>query len=221
MALYKQFTLAVLTDDDNGISTSQTPAAGGAQNLTITGAQASGGVATTTNNTAQKFRATWAGADAGRTLTFTYVDADGNAQTGTLSGANSTTSDSSFYGVSVSVISVDANTAGAVEVGWVASTGMVTNSYPTNRYNSPFNASLIFNLTAGSMTLSAQFTVDSPADSYTNGYSNDADWRNVVSLTSVAADAVSNIAFPVMAIRFVEEVGSSTGAGTGTYIQSN
>ena len=221
MALYKQYTLAVLTDDDNGISTSQTPAAGGAQNLTITGANASGGVATTTNNTAQKFRATWAGADAGRTLTFTYVDADGNAQSGTLAGANGTTSDSTFYGVSVSNISVDADTAGAVEVGWVASTGMVTSSYPTSHYNAPFNASLTFNKTAGTMTLSAQWSADNPFDSYTDGYSNDADWRNVVGLTSVTDDDVSNIAVPVRAIRYVEEIGSATGAGTATYIQSN
>lgn len=218
----KQINMGVLTDDDNGISVSQTPAAGGAQNLTITGAQATGGVATTTNGTAQKFRITAVGNESGRTFTFTYVDADDRTQTGTVAGPNATTGDTAFFGKSVSVISVDADTAGAVEVGWVAATGAITQSMPVNRRQSPFNMSLVFELTAGTMTASAQYSVDppnNPATTYTNGYSTDADWRDVDGLSAVTADDQSNLAFPVECVRFIQTVGSSTGAATVTVLQ--
>lgn len=217
MALYKQFTLPVLTEDADGICKDQTTS--GAADLDLDGDLVSGGVATAA--AAQQVLVEGSGNNNGITFTITGKDADGNVTSEVLTGSNGGTAKTTAYFVTVTAISASGAVTGNVECGWLATHGMVTNSYPTSRYNAPFNASLTFNLTAGSMTLSAQWTVDSPADSYTNGYSTDADWRNTVGLTAVTADDVSNIAFPVMAIRFIETVGSTTGEGTATYIQSN
>jgi len=218
----KQINMAVLTDDDNGICVSQTPAAGGVQSLTLNGALVSGGIASTTNGTAQPVTATWAGADAARTLTITYVSQDGHTHTGTIAGANGAASNSTVFAVSVSAVSIDDDSAGAVEVGFVAANGAVTQSIPVNRRQSPFNMSLFFDLTAGTMTLSAQYSEDppnNPAITYANGYAADAIWRDVAGLTDVTADDNSNLAFPVESVRFIQTVGSATGTCTVTVIQ--
>ena len=217
MALYKQYTLPVLTEDANGIAQDQTTS--GAADLDLNGALVTGGIATAA--AAQQVLVEGAGNNSSITFTITGTDADDNSTSEVLTGSSGGTARTTAYFLTVSTIRASAAVTGNVECGWLATHGMVTSSYPTSRYNAPFNASLTFNLTAGSMTLSAQWSVDSTTDSYTNGYSTDADWRNVVGLTTVTADDVSNIAFPVRAIRFIETIGSTTGAGTATYIQSN
>jgi hypothetical protein len=223
--MYKQIDMPVLSDDDNGVCVSQTPAAGGVQSLTITGALATDGVATAA--AAQIVTATWAGADAARTLTVTFKDADGISQTGTIAGANGTTSAGTFYAKSISAISIDDDSAGAVEVGFLAASGAVTKSIPVNWKQTPFNLGAYFDLTAGTMTLSGQYTPDLPDPAlrgntaWTNSYSTDADWRNIDGLTTVTADDQSNIAFPVGSVRFIQTVGSATGAATVTVTQGD
>lgn len=216
-----QIDIPVLANDADGICASQTPAAGGEQSLTIAGALASGGVATTTNNTAQPVTITAVGNESARTFTVTGADPDGKSVSETVTGPNATTATTIGYFQTVTAVTVDDDTAGAITVGWVATDGMSTKSIPVNWRNTPFNGDLFFDLTAGTMTLSGQYTEDDPTNEYTNSYATDAKWRNVVGLTSVTSDDVSNIAFPVRAVRFIQVVGSATGTATVTFMQSN
>lgn len=101
--------------DADGVCQSQTPAAGGVQNLTINGALSSGGVATFV--AARFITITSAGADSGRTFTVTGTDVTGVAQTETITGPATATVTGTKYFRTVTQVSVDANTAGAITVG--------------------------------------------------------------------------------------------------------
>ena len=101
--------------DADGVCQSQTPAVGGVQNLTINGALASGGVATFV--AARLITITSAGADSGRTFTVTGTDVNGNVQTESITGPATTTVTGTKYFRTVTQVSVDANTAGAITVG--------------------------------------------------------------------------------------------------------
>jgi len=101
--------------DADGVCQSQTPAGGGEQNLTINGALASGGVATFT--AARFITIACAGADDGRTFTITGTDVNGDAQTETIAGADTGTSTGTLYFRTVTQVTVDDDTAGAITVG--------------------------------------------------------------------------------------------------------
>ena len=111
----KYFAADTTAADADGVCQSQTPAAGGVQNLTINGALASGGVATF--SAARLITITSAGADSGRTFTVTGTDVNGAAQTDTITGPATTTVTGTKYFRTVTQVSVDANTAGAITVG--------------------------------------------------------------------------------------------------------
>lgn len=104
--------------DADSICQSQTPAGGGAQSLTINGANASGGVATFT--AARKVTITSAGTDDGRTFTVVGTDINGIAQTETITGPDTTTVTGSSYFKTVTAVTVDDDTAGAITVGMSA-----------------------------------------------------------------------------------------------------
>lgn len=101
--------------DADGVCSSQTPAAGGEQSLTINGAQASGGVASFT--AARFITITSSGTDDGRTFTITGTDVNGNAQTETIAGPDTTTVTGTSYFRTVTAVTVDDDTAGAITVG--------------------------------------------------------------------------------------------------------
>jgi hypothetical protein len=111
----KYFAADTTVADADGVCQSQTPAAGGVQNLTINGALASGGVATF--SAARLITITSAGADGGRTFTITGTNVNGAAQTETITGPATTTVTGTKYFRTVTQVSVDANTAGAITVG--------------------------------------------------------------------------------------------------------
>jgi hypothetical protein len=100
--------------DADGVCQSQTPAAGGEQDLTINGALASGGVATFT--AARLITIASASDDSGRTFTVTGTDVNGNAQTETIAGP-ATTVTGTLYFRTVTQVTVDDDTAGAITVG--------------------------------------------------------------------------------------------------------
>ena len=100
--------------DADGVCQSQTPGAGGEQDLTINGALASGGVATFT--AARLITIASASDDSGRTFTVTGTDVNGNAQTETIAGP-ATTVTGTLYFRTVTQVTVDDNTAGAITVG--------------------------------------------------------------------------------------------------------
>lgn len=111
----KYFAADATAADADGVCQSQTPAAGGVQNLTINGALSSGGVATFV--AARLITITSAGADSGRTFTVTGTDVNGFAQTEAITGPATTTVTGTKYFRTVTQVSVDANTAGAITVG--------------------------------------------------------------------------------------------------------
>lgn len=123
ITIYDNTSAGVLAADPDGISTSQTPAAGGAQNLTITGALASGGVATLGYR--RKVTITAAADDSGRTFTVTGTDANGVALTEDITGPNATLVTGAKEFLTVTQISVDANTAGAVTAGAAIQVGTI------------------------------------------------------------------------------------------------
>ena len=100
--------------DTDGVCQSQTPAAGGVQDLTINGALSSGGIATFT--TARFITITSASDDSGRTFTVIGTDVNGNAQTETIEGP-ATTVTGTLYFRTVTQVTVDDDTAGAITVG--------------------------------------------------------------------------------------------------------
>jgi hypothetical protein len=100
--------------DADGVCQSQTPAAGGQQNLTINGALSSGGVATFAS--ARLITIASAANDSARTFTVTGTDVNGVAQTERIAGP-ATTVTGTLYFRTVTQVTVDANTAGAITVG--------------------------------------------------------------------------------------------------------
>jgi hypothetical protein len=100
--------------DADGVCQSQTPAAGDEQNLTINGALSSGGVATFV--AARLITIASASDDSARTFTVTGTDVNGNVQTETIAGP-ATTVTGTLYFRTVTQVTVDDDTAGAITVG--------------------------------------------------------------------------------------------------------
>lgn len=74
-------------------------------------------------------------------------------------------------------------------------------------------------LISGTLTCSAQFTLDDPLGTYTNSFGEDADWIDVDSLSDITASAVSNLAYPVTAVRLSVSAFTS-GSAKLTVVQS-
>jgi hypothetical protein len=108
----------VVDADPNGLAESQTPAAGGAQALTLNGALISGGTYTAADH-AHRIGVTPTGDESARTYTIVGTDQNGVATTEVLAGLNATITESVAYFKTVSSITVDANTAGALIAGTV------------------------------------------------------------------------------------------------------
>ncbi|MDD4995780.1 MAG: hypothetical protein PHW53_04955 [Patescibacteria group bacterium] len=150
-------TYTITGTDADGICLSQTPLAAGA--LTIAGALSSGGAGSIP--TAQHVTVTCAGSDAARSFVVTGTDDAGNAQTETLAGSATSTTTSAKNFKTVSSVVVDAATAGAVTVGWVAT--LETPWIPLNRYKTPFSYS--YQADIGAATYLLEGTLDNVQDS--------------------------------------------------------
>lgn len=117
---------SLATADADGISTTQTPLAAG--DLTITGALASGGVATM--DTQRRVIITSAGNDTSKTFTIYGTNGDGAAIYEAIAGGNIAAASTTLDFLTVTRIAVSAATAGAVTAGtngigstvWVAVT---------------------------------------------------------------------------------------------------
>jgi VCBS repeat-containing protein len=152
----KTISMVLTAADRNGICAAQTP--GGAGNLTIDGALASGGAVTLTVPRHISIYA--AGDESARTFTVTGTDRKGNAMTEAITGPNATTVKGSKNFKTVTQIAVDAGTAGDVEVGdadegesqWVPVEYRIVNQYQT----------LISYPDAATMQAQVQSTQDDP-----------------------------------------------------------
>lgn len=213
-----RITMPVLTNDADGICTSQSPVGAGA--LTLNGVLVSGGVASTTNATAQPVSITSSGNDSGVTFTVVGIGPDGHTVTEAgITGPNTTTVTTTYAYKQVNSVSISGAATGNITVGWEATSGMTTPTIPLDVNQNPFNVTLQFDLRAGTMTVDAEYTLDNPW-STTNGLDVDGVWTVVTGLDDKTADAVSNFAFPVTAVRFRQTVGSATGAAQCTVIQT-
>lgn len=109
-------TVQLATADADGISTSQTPGAAG--NLTITGALASGGVATLTGaGSGRQVLITCAGNNSARTFTVFGTDPNGQSIAEQVAGANASTSATVQFFRTVTRVAIDGASTGAVTVG--------------------------------------------------------------------------------------------------------
>ena len=181
--------------DADGVCQSQTPAAGGEQDLTINGALASGGVATFV--AARLITIASASDDSGRTFTVTGTDVNGNVQTETIAGP-ATTVTGTLYFRTVTQVTVDDDTAGAITVGMA---------------NDAFEV-----IYAGRARLRSVFLVHSAAAgtlSFRNGSATGTAYLTVPTIAS--ADSDRDIIIPDEGIMFESGVYLPSTAGTTVF----
>jgi len=111
----KTITISPDAADANGICESQTPTAGGSQDLEIAGDLASDGVATM--DVPRHISIASDGNDSGRTFTITGTDRDGKALTEEITGPNGTTVKSKRNFKTITTVNIDDDSAGALLVG--------------------------------------------------------------------------------------------------------
>lgn len=206
-------TVQLAAADDDGISLSQTPLAGG--NLTITGALASGGVATLTSAGAvRQVIITCAGNETSRTFTIYGTDATGLTISEALAGASGGIASAVRFYRTVTRIAVDAATADAVKAG----TNGVGSSFIVNpdMFMAPFAIGVGTVLNSGSANWTVQHTFDNIYNSNASGAS--LTWFANSGITGKSANTDGNYAFPVQGIRLL--INSGTGSVTMTVIQA-
>ena len=130
--------------DANGVSASQTPASGGVQELTIAGALASSGVATF--DIPRRASITSSGDDSGRTFVITGTNRYGDSQTESVTGPNSTAVIGSKEFLTITSVTIDADSAGALLVG--SSDEAATAWIPVNVHLTPVNISFAMNVSS-------------------------------------------------------------------------
>jgi len=153
----KSKTYVVTATDADGIALSQTPLGAGA--LTLNGTLISGGVLTL--SIGQHVSVTCAGSDAARTFTFTGTDNFGNALTEALAGSATSTTNGTKNFKTVTSVTVDAATAGAVTIGVLGV--LETPWIPLDRDKNPFNYT--YQVDVGTATFTVEATADSVQDS--------------------------------------------------------
>lgn len=146
--------ITLVTVGATKIATSQTPT--GAGNLTLDGALTSGGTYTAAD-AAHKITIVSAADETARTFVITGTDADGVAQTESVAGVNANTATSTKYFKTVTSISVDAATAGAITVG-IAS-AVQTRTIQVNTRSSSFQVTNAF-VVSGTINYTLSHTYD-------------------------------------------------------------
>jgi len=148
---------SMVAADADGVCLSQTPNAGGVQSLTIAGALASSG--SVTLSTAQKGSIT-GGAESGRTFTFVGTDINGRSLTEEVTGPNSNTVYTTGNFLTITSVTVDDDTAGAITIGIDDATE--SNWIPLDRFISPFEYS--YSVDIGTATFAVESTIDNIQD---------------------------------------------------------
>ena len=197
--------------DPNAISTSQTPAAGGVQNLTITGVLASGGVATL--DIPRQVVITPVGDESARLFYVEGTDSKGNFMAEAIVGGNAVATETVQAFKTVTKVSIDADTDnGAVEVG--TGTIVFSNWFPLDYLNPEFRVSLALQC---SLCTTPKFTVETTSSNILTREGSGTSRVDVQNdfdlifppftkfdhdtLVDVIVDSTGNINFPVMAVR--------------------
>lgn len=206
----------VLSDDADGICASQSPTGAGA--LTLNGALVND-IGYGVPPAAQPLEITSDGNDSGNTFTVTGLDPNGITVSEDITGPSSTTVVSTYYYSRIDSIVIDGAATGNITSGFSASRGMKSSAIPLNVKQTPFNVALQFDLTAGTMTVDVEYTMDDPQGAYATSFDVNANWTNVTGMGAITSDTVSNFAFGCTAVRLKQTTGSTTGACTLTVIQ--
>lgn len=117
----------------NAVCASQTP--GGAGALTINGANASGGVYTAPNSTPRHITITSGSNESAKTFTITGTDRNGQVISTSTTGPNATTKTIAINFNTITGISIDAASVGAITVGFAVAAD--TAWIPLDRYSAP------------------------------------------------------------------------------------
>lgn len=214
--IQQAYTMA--TADADGVAQSQTPASGGVQNLTINGALASGGVATM--DVPRHVSIASAGNDAARTFTVTGTDRYGQTMSETITGPNATTVKGTKNFKTVTAVTVDDNTAGAITVG--SADELEGPVLPLDIYRNPFNVGIGVKLSSGaSLTYTLQHTFDQlRREPASDPFVEDSlGWHDHADINASTASEDGNIAFPVYGVR-LKVTSFTSGTATLTMIQS-
>ena len=187
-----EVTLTPQTDAD-GICQSQTPAAGGAQALSLNGALG------TTLDYGHLIVFAFSSSEVGRTLTLVGTDWRGISISEDVAGAASAATSTGYF-KSITSITIDANSAGAITVGVDGRSASAW--YILDQYKSPFNVSIACVLSA-SATYTMQHTFDdlqtsSDLNTEVTAFNNDD-----TALVSATTNKNGNYAFPITASRIV------------------
>jgi len=178
--------------DANGVSASQTPASGGVQELTIAGALASSGVATF--DIPRRASITSSGDDSGRTFVITGTNRYGDSQTESVTGPNSTAVIGSKEFLTITSVTIDADSAGALLVG--SSDEAATAWIPVNVHLTPVNISFAMNVSSdANFNWTVQQTHDNPLVGTPDLAFNHA------TAAAKTADFEGSISTPIMAYR--------------------
>ena len=192
------FSITPVAADNAGISTSQTPS--GAGDLTITGALATGGVATLApnGNWGRQVLITCAGADAGKNFTIygTIPGGGDYVYSEVVAGSNASTSTSVGPFLTVTRVAVSAALAGAVIVG----TNGVVYSAPVvhDVYLTPFNVSVQADI-GGTINYTLQYTLQDMLSS--SGAAQAALWNSNATMVTKTVDFDVTITSPITASR--------------------
>ena len=201
-------SLTVTAPVGNAVCASQTTLAAG--NLTIDGANASGGVATFT--VAYAVSVTSDADDSVRTFTITGTDASGNVITETITGPNNTTVYTTSVFKTVTRVAISGASVGNITVGF-GSFG-ATAPLPLD-YNGRPEVGLQVNVdtTTGTATWTVQQTYDNPQ---TNLYPVWFDHPSA-DMVSETVSRQGSYAYAPLAVRL--KITSSTGGATITVVQ--
>lgn len=195
-------TKTLVTASANNICLSQTP--GGAGNLTLNGSTVVAGVAIL--DTQRIVGITSSANDTARTFVVYGTNDQGFAMQESVAGPNIATSSTILDFKTITRISVDAATAGAITVG--TTTFGDTPPVHVDQYDDPTSVGIFLEVT-GTVNVTVQYTgsdIWAPSATLTAGA---IVWTDHPNLTAKTATSDSNIAYPAGALRL--KVNSGTG----------
>ena len=198
--------------DDNGIHLSSTPTAGA---VSLDGALVTGGVAYLGDP--RRVLVTTAGADAGKTMTITGTDANGNIQVDTVTLPSASTVYTSLDFLTVTGITISATAAGAIIVG---TNGIGGSRWVRFNDFAPSNISIQCDVT-GTVNYTIQATLDDPNDPFNPTPAEDVIWVNSSDAAVVASSSTqqSNFLFTPKYARVL--INSGSGTVVTTFLQSS
>lgn len=188
----------------DGIAESQTPLAGG--NLTLTASPV-------TLDTQRRVLFTFAADETGRTFVV-YGTVEGGAAIQETVAGTATTAVTTQDFLTVTRITIDAASAGAIEVG---TNGVGSSPWQiVNWHVSPINLGIAC-LVTGTVNFTWQYTLEDPSGNYPNGTALPTPF-DLSALASKSADTASSVTTPLAAWRIT--VNSGTDPVTAVVLQS-